>query len=1022
MSSQGPARWAEYDRWNDALATVLFSPENADLPVYIDVDGAVLARVAERLGVMAEGAQQDLVEVVRSTLGLENGRVLAEHTRRYVAWRRSFSRANAGREKGLTTEIPAPPVIALLYVLVLAAERMGSDSNLAHNAYYPRLGEVLELSAKEQAKLKTRFPQTETYWRGLNEYLDAQEGQLGLPTAYALSFRYVGIPQSQALVRATDRAKLPDFFGLFGLSPGSELIAADLERLLDVWIARTPPPVSANLRKLWGKGKARERVAGVVAVELSLWDGTFRPGTVASTRSTGEIQLTALIRQQFGGRRLELSFAARLALQVEASELIIKSAAGQPRIGVVPAAGGRLRPMAGSQLDPDSLVGAVLDFEEPISKQVVSRQPRRIVPLRRDELLGNLVETDRVQLADDMVLLVKDDAKLLQKTLELLSSHGHHGTVHRAVATGDTVALPGTPAGWVLIDDVQIYAVPQNVGHMDLQVLVPLTTAQLNFSGGLKLPGRIRKWSSLEPPEIRAAVSEAQKMAITLFEVTEGEPRQIERWSEASCAMVAPLGELALADGDYEVELEANGTVVSRQALRLRSADFPDAVTWETCTRLNYELDAGALGSLSASEATEETELVVDGLQTIGERSLELDAVSVPEGIGWRKAANRGVRERPAVVLGTPDPKSCVVTGAHRIQLPTWHGGKAKGHLKGVCETCGLTKILPARPKWKASSDAPAQPVNIQLAQLPEHRDLGVSLDSCLDALIHVGGGTIGALERVVSQAEAGALFLDQFLRSAETLGHIDVRRDSQLQPVEWEANPAYLAETMRNGFVLAGVWSEGARRALRGRLQEAGGSLVEKREGDLTSWFAQRVEVAELEHIILDLELSATVVPDAARRMVAALPPLSSIEAELPLIPIPQYSKATIFNLQTTSWDPTPGVGVPGAYRVEQAFRALSIFLDSAGAVAKERRARLGSVQLVKHLAARSAGRPLLGYHGERSILLAPLGADLPGLYGRVASLCSGLPALRSTNTASMAYRDVPRDIADALSTLLVN
>jgi len=677
--------------------------------------------------------------------------------------------------------------------------------------------------------------------------------------------------------------------------------------------------------------------------------------------------------------------------------------------------------MAGSQLDPDSLVGAVLEFEEPVSGQVVSRHPRRIVPLRRDELLGNLLETDRVQLADDVVLLVKDDAKLLQKTLEILSTHGHHGTVHRAVATGDTVALHGMPAGWVLIDDVQIYAVPQDVGHMDLQVLVPLTTAQLNFSGGLKLPGRIRKWSSLEPPEIRAAVSEAETMAITLFEVTEGEAQQIERWSEASCAMVVPLGELALADGDYEVELEANGTVVSRQTLRLRSADVPDAVTWETCTRLNYELDRGALNSLTAREATDEAELVVDGLQTIGEHTLSLKTVSVPEGVGWKKDATGVVRERPVVVLGTPDPKSCAVTGAHRIQLPTWHGGKATGHLKGVCETCGLVKIVPARPKWK-TTDAPGQPENIQLARLPEHRDLGVSVDSCLDALIHVGGGTIGALERVVSQAEAGALFLDQFIRSLEALGHIDVRRDSQLQPVEWEANPAYLAETICNGFVLAGVWSEGARRALRAPLQQAGGSLVGNREDGLTTWFAQGIDAAELEHIVLRLELSATVVPNAARRMLAVLPPLSAVEAELPLIPIPQYSKATIFNLKTTSWDRTPGVGVPGAYRVEQAFRTVSIFMDSAGAVAEERRARLGSVQLVKHLAARSAGRPLLGYHAGRSILLAPLGADLPGLYGRVASLCSGLPALRSTSTASMAYRDVPRDIADALSTLLVN
>jgi hypothetical protein len=1013
--------WSEYARWNEALATVLFSPEQAALPVYIDVDASVLGRAAQVVGAEPESAEKTLIDAVRGTLGLAGDDIaLQEHTARYLAWRRRFSRANADRRKGAAVELPPPPVIALLCVLVIAAERMGADSSQAAHAYYPRLGEVLELAPAELTKLRNRFPQTELYWRGLNEYLEAHEGELGLPTAYALSFRYVGIPQSQALVRAADRVKLPDFFGRYGLSPGSEIIAVDLERLLDSWITTNPCPVTHNLRQLWNRGKARERVAGVVAVELSLWDGTFREGTESSTRSRGEIQLTALIRQQFGGRRLELSFAARLPRQVEASELVIKSAEGEPRIGVVSAAGARLRPIPGSQLDPNSLVGAILDFEEPVSGQVVSRRPRRVVPLRRDELLGNLVETDRVQLADDVVILIKDDPNLLNKALELVSSHGHHGVIYRAVETGNDAALQGLPDGWVLVDDVQMYAVPQNVPHMDLHVLVPLTTAQLNFSAGLKLPGRIKKWSSLEPPEIRAAVAEAEKMAISLFEFAEGEPRQIERWSEASCAMVVSLRELALADGDYEVELEANGDVVSRQTLRLRSGDSPDVVTWETCTRLNYELDKGAIGALTARSTDPAAQLFVDGLQTLGEHAAPAVSVPVPEGIAWKKDKDRGVRERPLVVLGTPDPKSCVITGAHRIQLPTWHGGKVKGHLTGVCTMCGLTKILPARPRWKKQGTSAGRPPNIQIAELPEHHDLGVPLNSCLDALVHVGGGNIGAFERVAAQAEAGALFADQFLRSLEALGHIDVRRDRHLQPVEWEANPAYLAETIGNGFVLAGVWSDAARRALRGRLEGSGGRLVEHRSGELAGWFARDVDADSLEQIVESLGLSAGVIADAARRMLAVLPPLSAVQDELPLIPIPEYSKSAIFNLQTASWDRTPGVGVPGAYRLEQSFRSVSIFLDAEGAAAAERRARLGSVQLVKHLAARRVGRPLLGYYAEKSLLLTPLGADLPGLYGRVATLCSGLPALRSSNTASVVYQDVPRDIADTLSTLL--
>lgn len=199
-------------------------------------------------------------------------------------------------------------------------------------------------------RLVSKFPVTESFWRGLNEYLEAQQGRHGLPTAYALGHRYVGIPQSQALVRATDRGRLPTFFRQFGLAPGSELIAADLERLLDLWIRQTPSPVTGNLRRLWNGGKARERIAGVVAVELAHWDGTVRDSSDTAVKSSGEVQLTALLRQQFGSRSLELSFAARLPTPVPVGSLRIESAEGKPSIGVIPAAGARLAPRLGAGL------------------------------------------------------------------------------------------------------------------------------------------------------------------------------------------------------------------------------------------------------------------------------------------------------------------------------------------------------------------------------------------------------------------------------------------------------------------------------------------------------------------------------------------------------------------------------------------------------------------------------------------------------------------------------------------------
>ncbi len=484
--------------------------------MYLEVTPEIFSAIADELGVEGGDPAEHLARVVRETLYLDDRHGFDAHRERFQMWRRHKLGSATTLTKRTSTVLEPPPVVALLAVLVMAAERMGKDTSQAANAYYPRLAEVLGLNEAEATRLQQAFPITEVFWRGLNDYLVAHEGRLGLPTADALSFRYVGIPQSQALVRASDRVRLPAFFTRFGLAPGSEVIPADLERLMDAWISSNPCPVSNNLKNLWGRGAARERVAGVAAVELSLWDGAFRDSSEQAVGASGQVSLCANLRQTFGGRRIELSFVARLPRPTEASELMVNSAAEKPVVGVIPAAGGRVRPIPGSRFDAESLVGALLELQELVSGEIVTRRPRRVVPLRRDELLGALVETDRLQLADDVAILVKDDERLLKDVLRIIDQCGKRGGVFRSTESGGAEVLTGLPAGWVLIENVQLYAVPQDVKHVDLHALVPLTTAQLNLAGGMKMPGRIRKFSSLQPPEIRAAVAEAENITVTI--------------------------------------------------------------------------------------------------------------------------------------------------------------------------------------------------------------------------------------------------------------------------------------------------------------------------------------------------------------------------------------------------------------------------------------------------------------------------------------------------------------------------
>lgn len=1014
--------WGEYDRWNAELSGHYFGEEWEGTPVYLEPRDDILQETAATLGVDTDDPLRVLVSAVRPTLGLDldAGSTLARHRARFRSWRQSV-KTSASASEG-TKSVGAPPVTALLVTLVAAAVRMGSDKTEAAHAYYPRLNQLFNVDGEQASRLRGAFHITEAFWRGVNEYLEAHEGMLGLPTAYALGHRYVGLPQSQALVRAGDRAKLPDFFHSFGLVAGSEVVPSDLERLLDSWVSATPSPVSNNLTNLWRRGSARERVCGITAVELSHWDGQPRSGGSATAPPRG-LDLTLILRKTFTGRQAELSFVTPPKPGDDGRELRVVSAEGQPSVGVIPAPGGRLRPTPGSKLDPDSLLGSLVEVQDPQDDSVLRRRPRRLFVMRRDELVGAWTEVERIHLMEDFVVFVADDERLVSQVLDIIEAHGDMAGQFGGPSDTRRDTMTGLPDGWVMLEGVRLHSVPRDVRRIELQPLIPLTTAQLGFSGGLRLPGRIRKWSTLEPPEIRVAVAEAETITIKVWDLAYDERSLLDQWDRAAQAVVLPLKDLELADGDYEIELFADdeNAPLSASTLRLRSGDSPDLMTWDTCARLNYELDTSGIGVLSAIESSGESEVLVDGVNTLG----EADAPTSRQPLALRPlwaSVGRGVKvTAPPTVLGTVDPKSCMVTGAHRIELPPFLG-KAQGKVvDGVCTTCGVQKTYPAKARRRKRTEHHRLEIKELTVVAPQHRPTEVGWDSCLDALIHVGGGPMSTLERIATQAEGSSLFVDEFVRTLEVLGHIDVRRDDDFLPVEWEGNPAYLAQIPTGNFLLAGVWSRSARVGLEHRVEDVGGSLetTQSESDHITSWFIRGLPAADVETISSSLE-DVYVVRDAVGRMIRALPPLSALEQALPLIGIPDYRSAERFDLTKASWTAIPGLAVGGAYRLSQSFRKVHLWVDEAAA--HSRQARLATVHLVKHLAARAAGQPLTAYLPKSETFVVPLGAELPALYGRALTLCSGLPPVASPKRRMVAYRSVPQDVAEQMQYLLTN
>ena len=495
-----------------------------------------------------------------------------------------------------------PPHLAFLAVLSLAAERMAEGDGMASNNYYGRLAPLLGLKTRRDDLALAYREVAEQWWAALNKWLENHDGRRGLPTAYSLGQqqqRYVGLPISQALVRAADRDGLVHFFQRVGFAPGTDTAPSTLLPLLDAWIGQNPSPASKSLQRMWSKHSTRDRVAEVAAVALAAWDGTVRMGTGAE-RSLESLRLTATIGG-FLRPRLELGVLAYLEEPDEPRDVVITTAPSAPQVAAVPFAAGAMRLVGLQGVEPGSLLDGVLTISDPHTHRHVTRRPRRLIPLRHNDLLQALVESDQVQAGEDLVVLV--DRALLPGLTSLLTEVARPGWV----VVDD---LQGTPDRWVVVRDVQVLKGPAADPAADLRALVPLTRMSLVLSGGYALPGRLRRWHSSQPPEIRALDDQGRALCVRLtslaLDLDDGSEAIESQWvSTTPGALVVDLEEADLPDGDYRVELFRVNEVepATSLVLRLRSADVPDRLQWERVRSLGHRPDV-PLSCLTAVPVT----------------------------------------------------------------------------------------------------------------------------------------------------------------------------------------------------------------------------------------------------------------------------------------------------------------------------------------------------------------------------------------------------------------------------------
>jgi len=374
--------------------------------------------------------------------------------------------------------------------------------------------------------------------------------------------------------------------------------------------------------------------------------------------------------------------------------------------------------------------------------------------------------------------------------------------------------------------------------------------------------------------------------------------------------------------------------------------------------------------------------------------------------------------------ITVPDSDSCIRTGRHRQEIETVEmdskGRPTTSWVYGRCKTCGLVKRYPTRIRTRRQGAEPAEgqevhPVHDLTTLSPaatssEDRDWTVALDT----LQHLGGGAWASLEKVALQIEPTGLFVDQFARTLESLGHISIRRDEKtLRPAAWEISPTQLTGCATGRFAFNGYWPTGLYNEVVDAIEADGAdTTVEGKEPP--QYFA--THLGSKTHSVAD-DCEVAVIPDAWRALADALPPMSTILQQLPRQSASAGGDISWFDVVDASWKRVDSYEAQGAYRIRK-FATLDV-VRSAEDLERGTYARC-PVQLSKHLAALMDGRPLAAYDPNQKLFMVPVGAELPGLYGRALTAASCLPPAVVHGSGAVAYRDVPEELAARVFDLL--
>lgn len=1023
-------KWVAYDRWGRLLKKLVYSGGSAHQAVYLNMENELLLQAAALLDLPldAEAVEQNLVTAVTRVLELE-GRTAHPKMFRGIEQRLKLWHLNSLTEQG--NDLAPPPVLPVLAVFARAAEIMSENEDYTSQAYYRPLMGLLGVSDEDKLRLEQAFRSvSEEFWSALNNWLMNMDGQFGLPTAEPLGHRYVGIPLSQALLRDADRKLLLDFFENQRLPPGTPLSAKDMKVHLGDWFSRGKGSVS--MKAMWRTKDGKTVLADAASQALLSWDGT-QAGDSGSARRALSPVITARIRRVgIGSAQFQFGFVIRGTLdglnslatvwQVDSSPEWPK-----PHLVMEPLTDRLLTPASLEEIDANALLSGVLRLtphdSDCVSGASIERRPQPIVVMVHLSDAGRYVEVDNARLGESHLVLVhtgarKPNGEPLFDLEPLLTDIAQPGFTR-------VEGVNGLPVGWTAYRDVVIMD-RHNRKEMVFDPLRPAQTSTLVVSDGLRLPGQVERWSTCVPLTIRAVSDEKAGVRVRLLHLGEGTSSfEVCSWEAEEAEWIGSTAALQLKDGSYRIELRKRGDSDRAQAIATRSFTLCSGrhprqhPVSEVLEYRPGQPHAGSLpGELSAipalkgdTTASLPTGPAVIGGHASGMPHVDSPATRLPAPIWWR--SERKLVSQPPLAEPAP-PNSCAVTGSHH-EIIEMH---VRGQLdRGECQGCGRIRMYRGTAPHRKTSTRTSLNTRPQLDHLGNsgNRARIGGLD-VLDALAWLGGGSISEFKTVMRQVDDSALTADQTLRVMEALGHIDVQRDFlHGTAAQWRMAQPCLAGQSGGQWTLVGRWVADSLNAAQARVAELGGVMHTSENG----WLPTRVITDLDEKAVRDVAgaSGAVVAMNAGQAILSTLRPLVDIVKELPRVSAENIYNVEWFNTAKASWDPVETMNQPGAYRIRMGF-VTSYVLRDCDDIANKTMART-TPHVAKCFAARK--RPLIAYQQETRQLHVPVGAELPGLYGRAITLLSGRPPGNAKNEPLVVYEAVPASAAAHLLWLLM-